>query len=70
MVGGGSGTLTEASAAYMKGKPIVTLLGSGGIADEIAGRYLDDRKIVKVLGVKKPEQAVKKALSELELRRS
>jgi hypothetical protein len=62
IVGGGAGTAIEAMVAYFKGKPIIALKGSGGYADEIAGRYLDDRKIVKVEAANTPKEAVNLAL--------
>lgn len=58
IVGGGIGTLMEAGAAYMKKKPIVAIVGSGGIADAYAGRYLDERKHVKIIAAKTPKEAV------------
>ena len=48
VVGGGAGTLIEAAAAYQLGKPVVAIKGSGGIADEIAGRHLDSRKTSRI----------------------
>ena len=58
VVGGGAGTLVEACVAYQKGKPIVALAGSGGTADKIAGTYLDDRQVVKVLSGTTPREVV------------
>ena len=58
IVGGGIGTLMEAGAAYMKNKPIVAMIGSGGSADRYAGKYLDERKRVKILAAKTPKEAV------------
>ncbi|MFQ5940828.1 MAG: TIGR00725 family protein [Nitrososphaerales archaeon] len=58
IVGGGIGTLIEAGAAYMKKKPIVAILGSGGTADEYAGKYLDERKRVKILSAKTATEAM------------
>jgi len=58
IVGGGIGTLIEAGVAYMKEKPIVAMLGSGGIADMYAGKYLDERKLVKILAAKTPKEAM------------
>lgn len=65
VVGGGSGTLIEACAAYLKAKPIIALIGSGGVADKIVETYLDDRCLVKVIGEKDPRKAVEKALNLL-----
>ncbi len=65
VVGGGVGTLVEACVAYRKGKPIVSITGSGGVADRIAGIYLDERRIVKVWGENRPQDAVKRAIDLL-----
>lgn len=58
VVGGGAGTLVEACVAYQKGKSIIALAGSGGTADKIAGTYLDDRKVVKVMSASTPREVV------------
>ncbi|MDW8041935.1 MAG: TIGR00725 family protein [Nitrososphaerota archaeon] len=58
VVGGGAGTLTELAAAYIEGKPIVAVMGSGGVADEFANRYLDERKSVMIRSAETPEEAV------------
>jgi len=34
--------------------------GSGGTADEIGGKYLDDRQVVKIMEEKDPRTAVEK----------
>jgi len=65
VVGGGAGTITEVAAAYQISKPIVAVKGTGGVADEWAGRYLDDRRTRLILGSSSPEDAVKKAMREL-----
>jgi uncharacterized protein (TIGR00725 family) len=65
VVGGGAGTITEAAAAYQVAKPIVTVKGTGGVADEWAGKYFDDRRTRLILGGSSPEDAVKKAMREL-----
>lgn len=57
-IGGGSGTLTEMSMAYMNHVPIVGMLGSGGWADRLADQYIDDRKKYKVYGAKDAKDAV------------
>lgn len=62
IVGGGAGTLTEAAAAYGKGKPLIAVKGTGGVADEWAGRYLDERRTLLVSGASSPEDAVEMAL--------
>ncbi|MDA4123098.1 MAG: TIGR00725 family protein, partial [Thaumarchaeota archaeon] len=62
IVGGGAGTLTEAAAAYQQGKPIIAVKGTGGVADEWAGRSFDERRIGDVIGASGPKEAVEKAL--------
>jgi hypothetical protein len=68
VVGGGAGTLTEAAAAYEVAKPIIAVKGTGGVADEWAGRYFDDRRTRMILGGSSPEDAVKKVMRELSRR--
>jgi uncharacterized protein (TIGR00725 family) len=68
VVGGGAGTLIETAAAYQVSKPIVGVRGTGGVADMWAGRYIDDRRTVKILEGSNPEDAVKKAMRELSRR--
>lgn len=63
IVGGGVGTLIEASAAYLEAKPIISMIGSGGAADELVDKYIDDRSLVKIIGEKDPRRAVEKALN-------
>ncbi len=65
IVGGGAGTLTEAAAAYLKRKPIIAIRGTGGVADQLADQFIDERKLTRVVGVAGPAQAVRKALKLL-----
>jgi hypothetical protein len=62
IVGGGSGTLSEICAAYIHKKPIVAIRNTGGAADRFIDGYVDHRKIVKIIGVDSPKDAVKKIL--------
>lgn len=62
VVGGGIGTAIEARVAYLKAKPIIAITGSGGTADRIAEKYLDDRRLVRVVGEEDPGKAVAKAI--------
>lgn len=53
VVGGGNGTLGEISMAYLEGKKILIVSGTGGWADRIKcvlidGKYLDERRNVEV----------------------
>jgi len=62
LIGGGAGALIETCAGYLKGKPIIAIEGSGGIADQTKGTFLDERKSVKILSERDPEKAVVRAL--------
>ncbi len=57
-VGGGIGSWHEASLGYYRKIPVVAILGSGGIADQIAGKHLDERKLGKILSAKNAKDAV------------
>ena len=63
IIGGGAGTLSEMCASYMYERPMVAIRGTGGMADEYDGKYLDYRKKFPVQGADTPEEAVKMALS-------
>lgn len=66
IVGGGAGTLNEATYAYIEDIPIVALTPSGGMAKTLTGIYFDERKTEKVIGTKTPKEAVKKILSAIQ----
>jgi uncharacterized protein (TIGR00725 family) len=66
IVGGGAGTLNEASYAYIEDIPIVAITTSGGMAETLTGIYFDVRKTEKVIGAKNPAEAVLKLLEEIE----
>ena len=51
-VDGGSGTLSEISAAWQKGKTVIAMANSGGSAEKLAGKAIDDRRQDVVVGVK------------------
>jgi uncharacterized protein (TIGR00725 family) len=68
VVGGGAGTLIEVAAAYQASKPIVAVEGTGGVADEWAGKHLDERRTTVILEGSTPEDAVKKVMRELSRR--
>ena len=65
VIGGGSGTLSEISAAYMYKKPIVALKNSGGTASKYADQFLDHRKNVKIIGVETTDEAIKYVLEQI-----
>jgi uncharacterized protein (TIGR00725 family) len=62
VVGGGVGTAIEAKIAYLKAKSIIAIKGGGGVADEIGGKYLDDRCLTRVLMEEDPLKAVDQVL--------
>jgi hypothetical protein len=62
VVGGGSGTLSETTAAYMYNKPIVAIRNIGGSVEPYIDGFLDHRENVKIVGVDTPQEAVKKIL--------
>ena len=47
-IGGGAGTLTEMSIAYMNYIPVVALKESGGWSSKLAGHFVDAREKYKV----------------------
>ncbi len=65
IIGGGSGTLSEACAAYMHRRPIVAIKSTGGVAEKYADQYLDHRQNLKVIGVTNPKEAVKTIMREI-----
>ena len=69
VVGGGAGTLNEATYAYIEDIPIVALTPSGGMAKTLTGTYFDKRKTEIVMGAKTPKEAIKKLLKEIEKRK-
>ena len=62
IVGGGSGTLSETTAAYMYRKPIVAIRNIGGSIEPYIDGFLDHRENVKIIGADTPQEAVKKIL--------
>jgi len=62
IIGGGSGTLSETTAAYMYKKPIVAIRNMGGPVASFIDGFIDQRENVKIIGVDTPQEAVKKIL--------
>lgn len=60
-ISGGSGTLNEVAIAYQTGIPIIVIKGTSGWSDKLSGKFLDERKRFKIIGVKTAKEAVKKA---------
>lgn len=65
IVGGGVGTLSEMCAAYMYNKPMVSVRDTGGMADQMGGKYLDYRKRQLIHQASTPSEAVDMILSLL-----
>jgi uncharacterized protein (TIGR00725 family) len=65
IVGGGAGTLNEATYAYIEDIPLVALSTSSGVAKKFAGVYLDERKTERIRSARTPKEAVKKVLEEI-----
>lgn len=66
-IGGGSGTLTEMAIAYQAGIPIVTVSNFGGWAKKISNEFIDDRKRLKCIEATTPEEALEKALENVNI---
>jgi uncharacterized protein (TIGR00725 family) len=62
IVGGGSGTLSEACASYMFKKPMVAIKNLGSSVDPYIDGYIDHRKNIKIIGVDTAQEAVQKIL--------
>ena len=67
-VSGGSGTMNEMLVAYQLNIPIVVITGTGGWADEMAGKYFDSRKRMKAIPAKNPKEAVDKMLKLISIK--
>jgi hypothetical protein len=61
-IGGGSGTMGEIALAYMYKKPVIAISGTGGWANKLEGKYIDERKKTKIISVKTAKEAVRLAL--------
>lgn len=62
IISGGSGTLNETAIAYQLNIPVIALVGTGGWTDKLAGKYLDERKRLKIIKSKSAKDAVGLAL--------
>lgn len=65
-IDGGSGTLTEIAIAYQARIPIIVVDKFGGWTKELSSKYLDERKRIKCLTTTTAEEALKKAIKEVE----
>jgi hypothetical protein len=62
-IGGGSGTIGEIALAYMYKKPMIAIAGTGGWANKLEGKYIDERMKTKIIRAKTAKEAVRLALS-------
>jgi len=60
-IGGGVGTFCEMAYGYAYSKPIVVIKGLKGLPEPFVGKYLDDKKKVKIIGVNNAKDAVELA---------
>ena len=62
-IAGGAGTLAEVAFCYMADIPLISFVGTGGVTDEVAEKYLDRRMKAAIYGAHSPEEAVDRAIS-------
>ena len=62
IIGGASGTLSEACASYMYKKPMVVIRNLQSSIDPYVDGFLDHRENIKIIGSDTPQDAVKKIL--------
>ena len=67
-ISGGSGTLTEMAIAYQANIPIITIDKFNGWAKKLSNKYFDNRKRLKCLSAKTPEEALNLVLKTLQER--
>ena len=65
-IGGGVGTMIELGIGYIKNKLMVVVAGSGGVSDRYGGKFLDERKIVRLMIAKDARSAVQMVLKHRE----
>jgi uncharacterized protein (TIGR00725 family) len=68
-ISGGSGTLTELAIAYQSNIPMIAITGTGGWSDDLAGKFIDQRKRQLVHPAKTAEDAIEIALNVLKGKR-
>lgn len=67
VIDGLAGTLSEMAIAWFSGKPVIALVPSGGWAEELANRKVDDRRSDKIYGADNPKEAVDLAFNLMSL---
>ncbi len=65
LVGGGVGTLSEATYAYFDKVPIIAMTKSGGTAQKYSNSYLDKRRRIKIIGADTVEDAINIVLQKV-----
>lgn len=65
ILGGGAGTLQEMTVAYRNNIPMVALNNIEGYGKIFAGKYIDERKTVKIASASNTKQAVNMLLSKI-----
>ena len=60
-IGGGVGTFCEMAYGYAYSKPIIVVKNLKGLPEPFIGKYLDDKKKVKIIGVDSAKEAVELA---------
>lgn len=63
VIGGGAGTLQEMTVAYRNKIPMVALVNFNGYGKTFAGKYLDERKTIKIEKATTPKDAVELLLT-------
>ena len=64
-ISGGSGTLNEIAVAYQANKPIIVVDGFGGWSEKLSDQFLDDRKRLKCISARTPQEAYEKAVESI-----
>lgn len=65
-IDGSAGTLSEIAIAWFSDKPIVALASSGGWAEELAGKRIDNRRTDEVFSASTPQEALDIIFRELD----
>jgi len=66
VIGGGVGALTEVAYAYVYSKPIIVISGMEGLPAKFIGKYMNEKKKVKIIGAKNAKEAVELAFKLIE----
>ncbi|MFH1432353.1 MAG: TIGR00725 family protein [archaeon] len=61
-IGGGVGTFCEMAYSYVYKKPIIVITNQGGLPEQYAGKYLDEKKTAMIHEAKTPKKAVELAI--------